>query len=362
MLSWDGTTWISTAVHGLPLFRNSARLEVHTIVSAAGSDLALLRESFTASPGRFDSQPAGLLWRPTGSPTWLQFDMALTDGSTPIAIAEWRDEFVVVGHDYTLNRSTLFLVHPATGVATPLATLEGAAGAIITDAGHLYARVAENAQTAVGDTALWDSADGTTWSEVDIDFAPRALCTDGTTTVVEWMTSDGGSSTMGIARLDGGIALPHGPPYEFDLYEVEPEQEQLLRCGVNSTGLVTTLLGADRTIAEISPQTRVTSWTDVPTNERERILSVSPEGAWKSSIRDITWNGHEWIAVGGGGDIESAWDALLWRSDDGFFWEPAITLAGGPGNQTANSILIRDGEMLIGGFDGQHAVIWRLPD
>jgi hypothetical protein len=42
-------------------------------------------------------------------------------------------------------------------------------------------------------------------------------------------------------------------------------------------------------------------------------------------------------------------------------WQPAITLAGGPGCQTAKSVMIRDGEMLIGGFDGQQAIIWRLP-
>ena len=89
-------------------------------------------------------------------------------------------------------------------------------------------------------------------------------------------------------------------------------------------------------------------------------MPVSPLGAWKSDIRAITWNGHEWIAVGAGGDVESAWDALVWKSADGIIWEPAITLAGGPGNQTANSIVIRNGEMLIGGFDGQQAIVWRL--
>ena len=53
---------------------------------------------------------------------------------------------------------------------------------------------------------------------------------------------------------------------------------------------------------------------------------------------------------------------MLWKSADGLVWEPAITLAGGPGNQTANSVIIRDGEMLIGGFDGQQATIWRMPE
>ena len=362
MLSWDGESWTSGVVPGLPLYRNSARLEVNTLVNAAGADLALLREGSTEAPGRFVGQPAGLLWRPTGSSTWLQFDMALTDGSTPVAIAEWRDAFVVVGHDYTVNRSTLFRVNPATGVATPMATLEGVAGAIVTDSGHLYARVSDTADSSVGNSTLWQSSDGTSWSEVDLDFAPRALCTDGTTAVVEWMTSDGGSSTMGTATIDGESVVPHGSPFEFQLYQVEPEQDQVVRCGVNSTGVVTTLQGYDRAIAEISPQARVLSWIEGPTNRADLVLPVSPEGAWKSDIKGITWNGHEWIAVGAGGDVESAWDALLWRSQDGLVWEPASTLAGGPGNQTANSVMIRDGEMLIGGFDGQNAVIWRLPE
>ena len=61
MLRWDGASWTSGPVLGLSVFRNSARLEVRTIVSAAGSDLALLSEGYTNAPGVFVDRPAGLL-------------------------------------------------------------------------------------------------------------------------------------------------------------------------------------------------------------------------------------------------------------------------------------------------------------
>ena len=61
MLRWDGAAWTIGPVLGLSTFRNSARLEVRTIVSAAGSDLALLSEGYTNAPGVFVDRPAGLL-------------------------------------------------------------------------------------------------------------------------------------------------------------------------------------------------------------------------------------------------------------------------------------------------------------
>lgn len=362
LLNWDGQSWTSGPISGLSGYRNSARLEVSDLASAGGSDLALLREAYTESPGRFVGRPAGLLWRPSGSTAWMQFSMPLADLSTPVTITEWRDAFVVVGHDYATHRSTLFRLDPATGEATTMASLEGFVGGIVTDVDHLYARVSDTAAGWSSSSSLWQSSDGTTWSEIELDFDPRALCADGTTAVVEWMTSDGGSSTMGTAKLDGDSALSYASPFEFELYQVEPQEDQVMRCAVNSTGVLTTLEGYDRAIADISPQARVITWNEAIISTADLVLPVSPDGAWKSDIRGIVWNGHEWIAVGSGGDVERANDALLWKSVDGLVWEPAITLAGGPGNQTANSVIIRDGEMLIGGFDGQQATIWRLPE
>ena len=362
LLSWDGLSWKSGPISGLPGFRNSARLEVSALASAGGADLALLNESYTEAPGRFVSRPAGLLWRPSGSDTWAQYSMPLADLGSPVTITTWRDAFVVVGHDYTLNRSTLFRFDPTTGLTTEMARLDGFVGAIVVDTGHMYLRLSDIAASSLTNSTLWQSNDGTTWSQINVDFAPRALCSDGTTAVVDWMTSDGGSSTMGTATLDGDSVLPYASPFQFQLYQVVPEQDQVMRCGVNSTGVLTTFEGYDRAIADTSPQTRVISWNANPISKDELVLPVSPEGAWKSDIRGIAWNGHEWIAVGAGGDVEHAWDALLWKSADGLVWEPAITIAGGPGNQTATSVIIRNGEMLIGGFDGQHATIWRMPE
>lgn len=291
---------------------------------------------------------------------WREYTFALADLSTPVTIAAWRDAFVVIGHDYNLNRSTVFRFDPATGEATTMTELGGYVGAIITTADHLYAHVFDRAGGAWDASRLWQSSDGETFSPIDLGFAPRALCTDGTTAVVEWMTSDGGSSTMGVAKIEGAAVVPAEESFEFETYQVEPQQDQLMRCGVNTTGVVTTLRGYDQAIADLSPQSRVTPWNAGPIGIGALVMPVSPLGAWKSDIRAITWNGHEWIAVGAGGDVESAWDALVWKSADGIIWEPAITLAGGPGNQTANSIVIRNGEMLIGGFGGQQAIVWRL--
>jgi hypothetical protein len=360
VLNWDGQSWTSVPIAGLSAYRNSARLEVSALASVGDADLALLSEAYTKAPGRFVSRSAGLLWRPTGSKTWLQFSMPLADLSTPVTITQWRDAFVVVGHDYTHNRSTLFLLDPLTGLATTMATLDGYVGSLVSDDGHLYARLS-SAPDALGNASLWQTSDGTTWSEIPIGFAPRTLCSDGTTVVVDWMTSDGGSSTMGTAKLDGESFVPYESPFEFQPYQVVPEQDQVMRCGVNSIGTLTTLNGYDRAIADPSPQARLIPWNASPISRADIVLPMSPEGAWKSDVRGITWNGHEWIAVGAGGDVEQAWDALLWKSRDGQQWEPAVTLAGGPGNQTANTVIIRNGEMLIGGFDGQHAIIWRLP-
>jgi hypothetical protein len=361
-LSWDGVAWTSTPTRGLAIWRNSARLEVSTIAGTGGGDLALMTESYTEAPGKFVDQPAGLLWRPSGSQEWQLFSGPLADMSTPVWLTAWHDYIIVVGYDYGLNRSTLFRFDPSTGQATKLANLDGFVGRIVTDADHIYARVSAISGEALSNTSLWESGDGVTWSEIALGFAPRTLCTDGTTAVVEWMTSaDESSSSMGLAKLDGASAVNAASPFEFQPYQVMPEPDQVMRCGVNDTGAVTTLLGFDQAIADPSPQSRATTWTEGTTSVGDLVMPVSPDAAWKSKIVDITWNGHEWVAVGTGIDIESASDALMWKSADGLFWEPAITLAGGPGNQQANSVTIRDGEMLIGGYVGQQATIWRLP-
>ena len=54
-------------------------------------------------------------------------------------------------------------------------------------------------------------------------------------------------------------------------------------------------------------------------------------------------------------------DAVVWRSPDGYSWARAETIAGGPGNQIAWTVTIRDGKLLVGGLDGQQAKIWVLP-
>ena len=186
------------------------------------------------------------------------------------------------------------------------------------------------------------------------------MCTNGAIAVVERMVSDGGTSTMGTARLDGASVSTYSSPFEFDTFQVQPEQEQTLRCGVSNVGVITTLIGYDDVIASESPQARLVNWNPPPSSVAELVLPMSGTGAWKSTVMDVQWSGSRWIAVGAGRDVESAWDALMWTSTDGLVWNLPITIAGGPGNQTANVVNIDEGRMRIGGFDGTNAVIWTL--
>ena len=90
-------------------------------------------------------------------------------------------------------------------------------------------------------------------------------------------------------------------------------------------------------------------------------MNVTTIGSAEALIYDIAWTGEEWVAVGYGHDSESSMDALVWRSNDGLVWGPGETIAGGPGNQAAWSVLVDDGQLIIGGHDVQQGKIWVLP-
>jgi hypothetical protein len=212
---------------------------------------------------------------------------------------------------------------PITGATNRLSGLPGWVDAVVADEAYLYARVKD----VTGTSTLWWSADGVTWDVVDLAGSPRLVCSDGTTAAVESMTSDGGTSSVSLYRLDGPNADAIGPPFEFQPFEVLPEQEQTMRCGVSGAGVLTTVQGYDSFIASESP----------------------PE------------SGSRWIAVGVGHDVESAQDALMWTSVDGVVWDPPVTIAGGPGNQGASAVFVDGPTLSVGGFAGSDAMIWSLP-
>lgn len=357
LLTGDGEVWASEPVYDFPLHRNSNRLEIRDLVSVSGSELALLAESYSTEPGRFQSDVIGVLWRPNRSSLWEQYGLYLPDLSGTVAVAEWNDSFVIVGYEPRRDRSSLFQLDPNSGEIMLLSRLDGFVGSVVADANYIYAR----ADDQVGGSVLWHSSDGFAWTTVDLGFEPRVMCTDGDIAVVEWMVSDGGTSTMGTARLDGASVTTYSSPFEFETFQVLDEQEQTLRCGVNDFGVLTTMIGFDSVIASQSPHTRLVNWTPPPTSDAELVLPMSAAGAWRSTVMDVEWSGSRWVAVGGGRDVESAWDALMWTSTDGLVWSPPVTVAGGPGNQMANTVTFEGGTMRLGGFDGTTATLWVLP-
>jgi hypothetical protein len=117
-------------------------------------------------------------------------------------------------------------------------------------------------------------------------------------------------------------------------------------------------VGYEQALANHSPLTRSVHWSDGLANPSGLIMNVTPIGSGEAMVNDIVWTGSEWVAVGFGYDAENSMDALLWRSADGLVWERAETIAGGPGNQHAWSVLVDGGQLLVSGFDVQQGTIW----
>jgi hypothetical protein len=356
LLVGDGSQWSVRSVDELPTHRTPSRREIREVVGSAGSQLALVATSSTVADGRFESGVDGALWRPPGVTTWFEYGW-LPDGTVPQAVTTWRGSYALAGYDGSSDWSSLYLVDPITGETNWLSGFSGWVDAVVADETHLYARVKDE----TGTSTLWWSAEGLTWDQVDLGDSPRSLCSDGTIAVVEAMTSDGGDSSVSLYRLDGPNADAAGPPFEFRRFEVLPEQEQTMRCGVNGDGALTTVQGYDSYIASESPQSWWVTWEPRPTSFEDIVLPLSEPGAWYSSVSAVTWSGSRWIAVGSGHDVEMSQDALMWTSVDGIVWDPPVTIAGGPGNQGASAVFVDGPTLSVGGFAGSDAMIWSLP-
>jgi hypothetical protein len=356
LLVGDGERWNAQPVVGLPLHRNPSRREVLEIVGVADSELALLATGSTVSDGRFRSNVDGAMWRPAGSDTWSEFSW-LPDGTIPSVVTTWQESFVVAGYDGAFDWSEIHRLDPITGETTWLAGFAGWVDSIVADASYLYARVRDD----VGGSALWWSPDGSDWDIVDLDVPPHLLCSDGRIAVAQSMGFDGERSSLSMWLLDGTNAAAMGSAYHFEKYQVMPEEEQTLRCGMSTEGVMTTLQGFDEYIASQSPQSRLVPWDPTPTSYESILRPLSDAGAWYSVVESVQWSGGRWIAVGIGHDVESSQDALMWTSTDGVYWEQPVTVAGGPGNQGAYTVYIDGPTMKIGGFSGTDAMIWTVP-
>jgi hypothetical protein len=360
LLTWDGATWSVHPVDNIPGHRNDSRLGVFSLATAGGADLAMLTEETLESPGNFALNTAGLLWR---RPDQRGYELLETQGLlyAPTAVGTWGNNFVVADFDYSTNSSTWFLVDPATATFTELSTTGGLVDSIAASTSGIYALVRGADAATVSTMTVWYSASGESWAQVETTAEPDALCSDGRSVAVEWLEQQDTQGTLGIQRLVGATASPVGSDFQWEPYEVAQEHLRTAVCGVNSEEVVSIHLGYDYVLATLIPQTHIVPWTPLPNSSDQLFMNATDPGTWEAWVRQVIWDGSGWIAVGEILDVEVAQDAFIMRSENGWIWGQPEIIAGGPGNQYAKTVAVRDGEIVVGGVDGQNATIWRIP-
>jgi hypothetical protein len=356
-LGWDGALWTARDVTEVPPHRNLDRFEVRDVVQTADSKVALLSESVSESPGNFTPNTAGILWQPPGETTWMLPDIR---GYIPNAgaVVAWKGSFVIAGLDFTGNTTTLWRLDPGVGEFTEITTIDGRVKDFASGADGLIARVTGARAASDSTVTVWASTDGSSWTEVPVPGHPAGLCSDGETAAVVWTAASGDRDTIGITRVDGVVPTSVGTPVDLEPYQLATDFRSAGRCGVNTEGVVTIHVGYDGALATHSPLSRSVHWRDGLANPAELLMSMNPIGSDEAMVNDVEWTGSEWVAVGFGYDAEHSMDAMLWRSSDGLVWERGETIAGGPGNQHAWSVLVDGGQLLISGFDVQQGKIW----
>jgi hypothetical protein len=359
-LGWDGAAWSTRRVSELPPHRNLERYEVRELVSTGNSKLANLAWAVADEPGHFGASAGGLVWQPPSEPGWVILDSAeqIPDAS---AITDWDNGFVVAGIDFDANTTTLWELDPLRAVFTEMGTLDGRVIELAGGTEGLVAKVVAADNPNESTKTVWHSPDGHTWTHVDMPGTPTGLCTDGERIVAVWMSKDAERVTVGLRDITARGARPIGATAELEPYRIADGWHETGRCGIYDRGVISIHVGYEGALANLSPLSRIVRWTDGPNDPSDLTPNVTPVGSAEALILDIAWTGHEWIAVGSGSDTESSKDALLWRSSDGLLWKPGETIAGGPGNQEARSVLVEDGQLLIGGVDVQQATFWVLP-
>lgn len=171
----------------------------------------------------------------------------------------------------------------------------------------------------------------------------------------------GDADQFGSVLLDRGVATRIGDDMMTQPYAVVNEWRRVVRCGVNPTDVITTHLGYDMFLSAPVPFFDRAGSEPLPGHDKGRLFQMSYAGTTETWVEDIAWDGTEWIAVGHLSDFEISMDAVIWRSADGAIWDQGEVIAGGPGNQIAYTVTVRNGEIIVGGIDGQNATIWKLP-
>jgi hypothetical protein len=356
-LAWDGAAWATRDITEVPPHRNLDRFEVRDVVQTGDSKVALLSESVSESPGNFTPNTAGILWQPPGETSWMLPDVHSFIPNAGAVVA-WKDNFVIAGLDFMANTTTLWRLDPRVGEFTEITTIDGRVKDFAGGADGLIARVTGASAASDSTVTVWASTDGSSWTEVPVPGHPAGLCSDGDTTAVVWAAASGDRDTVGVMRVDGLVATAVGTPVDLEPYQLATDFRSAGRCGVNTEGVVTIHVGYDGALANHTPVSRSLHWHDGLANPAGLLMSMNPIGSDEAMVNDVEWTGSEWVAVGFGYDAERSMDAMLWRSADGLVWERGETIAGGPGNQHAWSVLVNGGQLIISGFDVQQGKIW----
>ncbi|HEY7628271.1 MAG TPA: hypothetical protein VH761_14440, partial [Ilumatobacteraceae bacterium] len=356
---WDGAAWSTRSVDELPPHRQGVRLAVQQIRSAASSELALVSADAANDPGTFDEYSVGLIMRSVDADEWHALDVQ-GHMNSPVAISGWGDRFVIADMSAS-GRTQWWSFDPRTRVAAPLGDSAGQPRLVAAADDGLYARIEGADPGDESRTSLWYSADGMEWSAVDLPGEALSVCSDGTRAAASWGNPiDDDTDEFGTVSLSDGQPQQLGEPIMTEPYAVVAEWRRVSRCAVSESDAITTHLSYDGILATSTPSVERAS-KPLPGHSDGRLLSMLGPGTTETWVQDILWDGKEWVAVGHLSDFEISMDAVLWRSANGSTWSRGTVLAGGPGNQIANSVTVSDGELVVGGLDGQHIAIWRVP-
>jgi hypothetical protein len=294
--------------------------------------------------------------------------------TAPVSLGSWNGTFVVGDYNDAANETQWWQFDPADGEMRPLGTMSGYPRLVAGASDGMYVRVAgadqtENRSSGLkraepGEsvaTSLWFSPNGFDWSPVDLEGENVSVCSDGVDAAASWALPNGESDALGTVSLADGRATSIGKDLTTERFGIVTEWRRVVRCGVGPTDVITAHLSYDHFTFASTPSIDRVSRGPEPAMGDSRLKPVSYAGATETWIEDITWDGKEWIAVGHLSDSEVSMDAVIWRSTNGLSWDPGQVIAGGPGNQIAYSVTAHDGEIIVGGLDGQIGAIWRFP-
>jgi hypothetical protein len=344
LLSFDGAEWSAREPTEVPVFRNLERFELGELAGNGDSKLAILNHSVAEEPGVFTQYPFGVIWQRPGQLDWTQ--VLSTDANLqPVAIEAWHDGFLIADVDFDAMVTTLWFFDPTARDLTEVASIAGKVEDLVSGASGLLAVSLSLDGSTVPSRTLWSSVDGDDWYEVVVAGAVTGVCTDGEAMAAVWTVAEGESDVLGLLNMDGLLPTPLGQPLTTTAFQIRSQSRDVGICAVGTKSVLAMHVGSENAVGRPNALSRHVLWEDGPGNFDRSLVSVAPDGSTETAVNDVAWTDTGWVAVGHGRDLEASMDAMIWRSDDGYSWDPGEVIAGGPGNQAANNVFVDDGQL-----------------